>query len=273
MIGRFPAGEMLMASDWYMLAALGFWLETLKTGSLQRNGRFRLVPHRPARRLAMLVLLLLVVASVAGLGYWYGITRSELDASYLKTLIRRDRANEVRIVELRSQLVDAEFARSVDQQAAESLRETITALRDEVAALREEAALYRNMLDPGSAEQGLRIAELELSVAPGSRRYHYHILLTRLDAAREVVSGSLEVQVQGVALMENSSRLRMLSLADLVDLDEYPIPFRFRYFQGLSGVMTLPPDFEPGSVLIRLLPAAGGDETVRREFDWQVDVQ
>jgi len=263
---------MLLASDWYMLAGFGFRLEPLKKGSLQRNGRFRLVPHRPMRRMGMLLLLLVVVASVAGLGYWYGVTRSELDASYLKALIRRDRAFEARIVELRSQLVDAEFARSVDQQAAESLRETITALRDEVAALREEAALYRNMLDPGSAEQGLRIAELELSEASGPRSYHYHVLLTRLDAARELVSGAVEIQLQGVVSMENGSRLRVLSLADLGDLDEYPIPFQFRYFQGLSGVMTLPPGFEPGSVLIRLR-AAGGDETLRREFDWQVDVQ
>jgi hypothetical protein len=153
----------------------------LKTPTLQKDGNFRLVTHRPGRRMLMLVLLLCAVSGVGGLGYWYGISRSTLDAEYLQALIRRDRASEERLAELRRQLVDAELARVVDQQAAESLRETITALRDEIAELREEAALYRNMLDPGGSGQGLRIADFELTAGEAPRQFRYHVLLTRSD--------------------------------------------------------------------------------------------
>jgi len=219
----------------------------------------------------MLLLLLCVITGVGGFGYWYGLSRSSLDADYLQALVRRDRVSETQIAALRSQLVDAELARAVDQQAAESLRETITALRDEIADLREEAAMYRNMLDPGSAGQGLRIAELELSEAHGDGRYHYHVLLSRMDTTGDLVRGTIAVDVRGVSIEGGRARERFIALGELAGLEEYPIPFRFRYFHAVSGMLELPEGFEPLGLRVRILPAGGGRELLRREFEWVVE--
>jgi hypothetical protein len=242
----------------------------VKSSGLQKDGNFRLVPHRPKRRAVMLVLLLVAVSAVAGVGYWFGESRATLDREYLDALERSDRVSEERMDLLRRQLVDAELARSVDQQAAESLRETIRTLRNEIAELREEAALYRNMLDPDDVAQGLRIAAFQLtgSRAPGA--YQYHVLLTRSDVEQDRVQGVVELEVKGFAVSAGRrGKARTLELDELAQLPAYPVPVDFRYFQGVAGVMSLPADFEPVEVLIRLVPAGRGARAVLRDFDWQ----
>ncbi len=240
----------------------------MKTPTLQKDGNFRLVPHRPGRRALMLLLLLIAVAGVGALGYWYGVSRSTLDADYLQALIRRDRASEERIADLRGQLVDAELARAIDQQAAQSLRKTITALRDESAELREEAALYRNMLDPRGTEQGLRIADFELTTSGTPGQFRFYVLLTRSDIEGDPARGTVDIQIRGTTTTGGKRRERVLSIKDLAELKDYPVPFRFRYFQGISGVLALPADFEPAKVLIKLAQP-GRREALRMEFDWQ----
>jgi hypothetical protein len=236
----------------------------------QKAGNFRLVSHRPGQRTLVRVLLLCAIVGSGGLGYWYGWAHSSLDADYLQALIRRDRAGETQVADLRRELVDAELARTVDQQAAESLRETITALREEIADLREEAAMFRNMLDPGSAGQGVRIAEFELAPAHGDRRYHYHLLLSKLDTTGDLVRGVIAVEVRGVSIDGGRARERFIALGDLAGLEEYPIPFRFRYFHAISGLLELPVGFEPLGLRVRVLPAGGGRELLRGEFEWTV---
>lgn len=243
----------------------------MKEPSVQRNGNFLLVPYRPRRRVLMLGLLFCVVGAVGGLGYWYGMSRAVLDDDYVRALVRRDRANESQIAALRSQLVDAELARAVDQQATESLRETIATLRQEIAELRDEAGLYRNMLDPGNAGQGLRIADFELSATRDAGRYRYHVLLTRVDPVGEVARGRVAIDVSGISAGGRQSRPVALALDELAELEEYPIPFRFRYFQGVSGVLELPSDFEPEAVRVRLLASEGRSEVLRKEFAWSLD--
>jgi len=240
----------------------------LKNPALQKDGNFRLVPHRPRRRAVMLVLLLVAVAGVGLLGYWYGYSRATLDAEYLQALIRRDRASEERIAELRRQAVDAELARSVDREAAQSLRETITSLRDEIAELRDEAALYRNMLDPRGAGEGLRVAQFELTPGDEPGRFRYFLLLTRADIEGEAARGTVELQVRGRVSSGSKPGERVLSLKELADPEAYPVPFRFRYFQGISGELALPADFQPVKVLVRV-SQQGRRQPLRTEFDWK----
>ena len=242
----------------------------MRSSALQKDGNFRLVPHRPKRRAVMLVLLLLAVSAVAGVGYWFGESRATLDREYLDALERSDRVSEERMDLLRRQLVDAELARSVDQQAAESLRETIRTLRNEIAELREEAALYRNMLDPDDVAEGLRIAAFQLTASRAPAAYQYHVLLTRSDVEQDRVHGVVELEVKGFAVSSGRrGKARTLELDKLAELPAYPVPVDFRYFQGVAGVMTLPDDFEPVEVLIRLVPAGRGARAVLRDFEWQ----
>lgn len=219
----------------------------------------------------MLTLLALVVAGGVGLGFWLGQRTSELDGDYLAALETRERALQSRLEFLTRELADVRLAQSVDAQAAASLRDTIAELRDRLAVLREEVTFYKSLMAPSSIERGLQIAEFELGRGEQENEFTYHLLLTQAEERRDWVQGDVELAVQGVrAAADGSSMEEVLPLTEVSEPDAYPLKFRFRYFQNLSGTMALPPGFRPRAVLVTMTPRGGADRA-ERSFDWLVE--
>lgn len=236
-----------------------------RKGSLTES--FHLVSNRPFERNVLRTLGLLIVLAAAGLGFWFGSWRADLDTANLQSLIRRDRASEEIIATLRRQLIDAELARAVDRQAATSLRSTIAGLRDELAEQRDEAALYRNMVSPKRGGSDLRVVDFEVGRVEGNRAFRFYLLLTRPSEPDEVVRGTAQIEIRGTVPTARGRQQRILSLPDLGSTLAYPVPFRFRYFQTLAGDLELPVDFEPTRVLVRLYQG-GRRDPVRLEYAW-----
>ncbi|MEZ5561207.1 MAG: DUF6776 family protein [Pseudomonadales bacterium] len=230
------------------------------------DGNYRLVTHRSGRRALWLSLVGLVVVASFGLGFWLGGRTADLDRSYLAALEVRDRAGEAKLNDLNRQLVDVRLARDVEQQAAQELRQDMTALRDEMAGLQQEVIFYKSLMAPSTLQQGLQIAELELARGASENQFTYHILLTQVEARRDWVQGKLDIEVHGRA----DGKKRVLALADIADVDAYPTGFRFRYFQDLTGVLSLPDGFRPESVSVTALLRGRSDEAQQRSFDWVV---
>jgi hypothetical protein len=228
--------------------------------------------------------VVLTVAAAAGFGYWLGSSTSRLDRALQQALQVRNQANEATIAELTRELAQVRLAQSVDAEAAASLRDTITGLRTEVADLQEEVSFYRTLMAPSDVERGLKIAEFELAAGEAPQQYRYRVLLTQAEARRDWVQGGVELQVQGVrdaaggrALEREGSAHEaseheaeeVLTLTDLAEPEAYPLKFRFRYFQDLTGTLTLPEGFRPRSVRVTATPQGRG-ERLEREFDWRV---
>lgn len=242
------------------------WLPALRRR--RAAGReYRVVAHRPVVRVLMLVLLAAVVAGAVGLGFWLGTLQRDVDFTYLQALERRGAALEGRVRDLTRELADARLAQTVDAQAAQSLRGTIGELRSRMAGLREEVTFYKSLMAPSSIERGLQIAEFELASADAEREFRYRLLLTQAEERRSWVQGSVRLEVRGVATGSDGSTVdRSLPLADLAELEKYPLRFRFRYFQDFSGILTLPDGFRPQVVLVTAAPS--GAEPMERSFDW-----
>jgi len=219
----------------------------------------------------MLALVALVVVAAAGFGYWLGLSKSDLDRTRIASLETRQRADQARLEALVRELADAQLAQSIDAQAARLLRETISELRGRVAGLREEVTFYKSLMAPSSMERGLQIAEFDLSPGDESSQFIYHLLLTQTAERRSWVSGDVRVEVSGVnAAADGAAVEAVLSLTELTDVEDYPLRFRFRYFQDFSGTVTLPDGFRPRSVRVTATPRSGSSDTAEREFDWAV---
>ncbi len=219
----------------------------------------------------MLVLLALVVISAAGFGFWLGRRTGQVDLDYLASLETRSRALDSRADTLTRQLADARLTATIDAEAARSLRETISDLRSRVAGLREEVTFYKSLMAPSKAHRGLQIAEFELGRGERDHQYTFHILLTQAEERRSWVQGNVTVEVHGIRSRDDGDPVeQVLSLTDLGSSDTYPLPFRFRYFQNLSGSLTLPGDFEPRSVVVTMTPKGRNADQAERTFDWTV---
>ena len=232
----------------------------------------RVVAHRPLQRLLMLILFGLVALGGAVGGYYFGGAKAGLDQTYIGALEDLDSANSAQISALKSRLVDAELARDVDSQAAAQLREDIKQLRNEGAGLKEEVTFYKSLMAPSSIERGLQIAEFELASTEESNQFTYHILLTQVEARRDWIQGDVRVEIRGRHRPEGSSQYEelVLSLTEIADIEPYPLKFRFRYFQDLSGMLTIPTGFLPEAVVVTAVRRGSRSDNLQRAFEWIV---
>ncbi|MFU8813761.1 MAG: DUF6776 family protein [Pseudomonadales bacterium] len=197
------------------------------------------------------------------------MSTAAVDRAYLAALEGLERGAEARIDALTRELVDARLAQSVDAQAAQSLRVTLSGLQDELATLREELTFYKSLMAPETVARGLQIAEFELARTEAPDRFSYRLVLTQADSRPDWLEGKVEIQVQGRrAGPDGAVAEEVLPLTVLAQPDDYPLPFRLRYFQDLSGTVTLPEGFHPRAVLIKASPAGKAAQSLSRSFDW-----
>ncbi|MDH3644394.1 MAG: hypothetical protein OES38_19975, partial [Gammaproteobacteria bacterium] len=164
------------------------------------------------------------------------------------------------------------LSREVDAQAAAQLREDIKSLRDEAAGLKEEVTFYKSLMAPSSIERGLQIAEFELAPAEEVNQFTYHLLLTQVEARRDWIQGDVRVEIRGRHRPQGSSQYEelVLSLTEIAQVQPYPLKFRFRYFQDLSGMLTLPTGFVPEAVAVTAMRRGSRSDSLQRSFEWVV---
>ena len=206
--------------------------------------------------------------------YQLGRATAELDDTYLSSVERLNQAHLTTIEQLEARLVESDLTRDVEQEATLALKEDIRVLKDELAALTEEVIFYKSLMAPSSLAKGLQIAEFELTAMEEEGRYQFHLLLTQVETRRDWVQGEASLEVEG-RMSETGgtdsateNRERVLPLTEIGDDDSYPLKFRFRYFQDLTGVISLPPGFKPERIVV----TAGkrNAQSLTRTFDWTV---
>jgi hypothetical protein len=216
------------------------------------------------------VLQIAVATTVLGavaLGYWLGIGTAELDRQYLRSLERISAAQETMVAQLNRDLIDARLAQSVDQQAAQSLRSVVSELRSEVTGLEEEVVFYKSLMAPSSLTKGLQIADFQVLGEEQGGEFAFQLLLTQAQVRRDWVQGSVALTVLGSLQDADGGEQRVLSFADLDTQATYPLKFKFRYFQNLTGRIRLPDGFRPHEVQVTVT-RSGGAEALERSFPW-----
>jgi len=221
------------------------------------------VPHRPGRRVVV-VLLTIVGAGLLAVGsYQVGRMRAGTDWEAVERLLSEQESSSQSTLDLERRLADAELSTVVDAEANEQLRQSIKSLRDELAETAEEVRFYRGLMAPSEAQKGLRIEKLDLTGV--GDRIDYRLLMTQIVDRHNWVKGQIKVDLVG----QSEGREQVLSLTDLTEVEEYPLQFRFRYFQDFTGTLTLPADFEPARVVVTA--AHGGDgRQLQRTFNWNI---
>jgi len=153
----------------------------------------------------------------------------------------------------------------VTSQAQEQVRVEIKDLRDQIAELEEAVAFYKSVMAPGSGENGLKIEKLDVATTTTPNVYSFRLVLTQVGDNRGYLSGNVSLNVSG---RRGEEAVRLNGSEVLADGAE--TRFKFRYFQELSGRLTLPDGFEPDQLLIEAVSTGRRQEKVERSFIWQV---
>ena len=213
------------------------------------------------RRVLHTALLTVLLCATAFAGFWFGRHVQGVDQRRIAALEDMQRVSTEQQAGLRQELAGLRLEQSVSHQAGDELRGDLKQQGQELAALRDELVFYRSLMAPDRLAKGLQIAGFEL-FEKRSGGYTFHLLLTQVAQRRSRLSGKVSVQVSGV----REGEAEVLPLTDLAELEAYPLPYRFRYFQDIKGEIRLPEGFRPETVQVSV--QARGKQAVERDFPW-----
>jgi hypothetical protein len=230
------------------------------------------VPYRPLQIFWVRCTIALVLIATGAGAYFYGFTagvsengeaRIERDALQDSVL-----AMEAENAALRDQLLNLEQSGTVDQQALDSVQQTIVGLREKISQLEEDVLFYKQIMSPENDESGLVIGQLDLVATgvPGTIRYKME--LKQQGNNENVINGHANINVLGMRnYQEVSIPLNELSATE----PEEDIRLQFRYFQNIEGELVLPENFEPTKVQILAVAEGDNAKTVQKSFGWLVE--
>ena len=224
--------------------------------------------RKPWRRGVTVVLLsLCLIAGAWGL-FDYGRYRGGYDSnrageklSQLHLQLDQLEANNQRLQRRAAMLQQGS---KVDQYAYKQVSDSLKGLQDEIYELKEEVAFYRTILEPGETTKGLRIQSLRVQRDGQHNQYHYKLVLTQVLTKARPVHGNVHVTIYG----QQGAGQSTLTLSDVTADKDNEIHFRFKYFQKLQGVISLPAGFTPTRVALRVVPGGNAKETVEKTFNW-----
>jgi hypothetical protein len=224
----------------------------------------KVVAHRPLRNAVMALLAVLAALAIGLFGFWTGRHAEIADSPGAGAT---DPSSAQRIVELERKLADVQLSQVVDGDANESLRQTIKSLRDELSASQDEVLFYRQLMAPSEAQRGLRVEKLELTPGATPTEVKYHLLLTQVAEKNDWAAGIVTVDVVGTS---NNEQV-VLPLTEMTQVESYPLPFKFRYFQDFTGTLTIPDGLKPEQVVVLAAMAGKDGKRVQKTFSWTLE--
>jgi len=168
--------------------------------------------------------------------------------------------------DLRERVARLETDRKIDQEAYAQVGQQLAELEAEILTQQEDLEFYRGIV--ADQQAGLRVQDFVLWRGDGPMSYSMRLVLAQAMRAGGRISGSVELEIEGMQGSEPVS----LGLGDLLGGAgrKKRLDFSFRYFQNLEAELVLPEGFVPARVNVRLTPKGKSSESIEKSFDWQV---
>ncbi len=206
-------------------------------------------PSAPSRGrwLVIIVLWLLTLALAWNLGgRWVPQPATTPDSAKLSA----DRAMQ----KFQQQLAMLQQARRVNQIAIKSLRSTLLERDGEIENLRSDVAFYSRLVGGDAHRTGLGVLALRMQPMEKTAGYTFTVTLTQAAKRDPGSRGRLSLSVEGIQV----GKPVVLNWAHLAPSEQSRgLPFAFKYFQQVRGMLVLPPGFVPSRVRVRLVPKRG----------------
>lgn len=158
----------------------------------------------------------------------------------------------------------AEREVDVVRRANELLRASERDRQDEIASLQADLAFYRRLGGANGSQAPLAVHYLELQKTPSPRVYRIIFTLTQNLRWAAIISGRIHLGVDGI----QDGVARQLGEDQLLADSTEPMDFKFKYFQQLERLITLPEGFEPNRLTVEL-KSGSLSTTVEQSLQWQ----
>jgi hypothetical protein len=227
-----------------------------------------IAPYKPLRIAVAIVLLSMAFAlaawSLFDNTHWRYIHRQMAQAEQNQQLWEINRSLEAQNRKLRERLVVAEANSEIDRNTTAALQKDVERLQDELYRRTRELEFYRGIVSATKDSEGLKVQGLLLETLSQSGHYRFKLVLTQVAKNDKVAEGTVKVTVHG----QQNGAARTFALQDLVQDAPVNLEYRFKHFKRFEGLLRLPEDFQPDSILVQLYPKDKSQAMVERVFDW-----
>ncbi|MYB89182.1 MAG: hypothetical protein F4X93_04395 [Proteobacteria bacterium] len=234
---------------------------------MARNIRIREPFARPVSRIQIVLIFLVVMAIAFGLG------TMSMNLPFLEDLVASevsDKNKVIRSLEKSNDRLKNEVALAKRNAEAESvaLKELKSMMREkdaELLQLTQELQFYRTLYSPDADNKPVQVRALQLHAGDTAGQFAYRLVLTGVPRKREKISGVIGLSVTGE--QQGVAKELVLAVVRGARKDEAP-RFSFRYFQEISGSLSLPEDFAPSEVQVELLRDGRKSKPIVASYSW-----
>lgn len=159
----------------------------------------------------------------------------------------------------------ARFERSgqIDRAAADGVKAEVKSLQAERAELKREVAFLKTLVSGGSSKLALDDSRL---VDAGDGRYRFEVTLSKQSDDGKTVAGQAVIRVKG----RQGGIDKTLDMKTITDGRRTNIGIKFKNFQKLKTEIKVPPDFEPATIEVSVLPEGKQFKSFEQVYDWVV---
>lgn len=210
------------------------------------------------------ILLIMALLGAFGGGLWCGqylLTGKMEGAMARRTTLseelqRLEEENEA----YQQKIAFLESLSKVDRLAVKDTQDTLAALQKELLESKRELDFYKRIISPKTRHEGIAIQDFRLTQAPDG--FLYRIILSQGIGNDKIVKGKVQLLIEG-----SSHDVPQVLKGREVEATS-DSRFEFRYFQSLSGKLSLPEGFTPAAVEVRLMPETKGLKAVSKKWLW-----
>lgn len=168
------------------------------------------------------------------------------------------------LTEERARSSVAEREADVVRRANKLLRESERKHQDEISDLQADLEFYRRLGGANGSQTPLSVHYTEIQAMQAPRVYRVIFSLTQNLRWASVVSGEVELEVDGI----RNGVAEHLENHQLLPESVRPLKFQFKHFQQLECLITLPEGFEASRLSIQL-KSKGSKTPVKQSMEWQ----
>ena len=213
------------------------------------------------------VFILLIAVSVS---FWLG-----MNSTWLPFLGRSgisdapDSRDRIRLLEklnseLKSEAVSAQRSAELQLTAVNKMKASMREKEAEVQDLARELHFYRTLFAPGDSRV-VRVNLFNLQKGGAADEFAYILVLTGMPKKQQKTSGMVNMVVGGT---RDGVATRLEFGQTSKAGEQTPVKFSLKYFQEISGKISLPGNFEPDSVHITLTLDDSSENPVSVSYDW-----
>ena len=158
------------------------------------------------------------------------------------------KANESQHTAEKERLAIVEREVDVVRRANALLRVSERKRQDEIAQLQADLAFYRRLGGANGSQAALAVHHVELQATRSPRVYRILFTLTQNLRWAAIISGRVQLGLDGI---RDGSAVHLTDKQLLADSAE-ALTFKFKYFQQLERLITLPEDFQAKRLTVRL---------------------